>query len=153
MPENLGFDSVSKIVAAINKAYAGSVKSSVNRSITLQIPEGMSPEDFISAVQAIKLDITEEPSVIIDSRSGIVVMGGNVEVSEAALSFNGTQVNIESASAGRPASGTLKYIKSSATIQELIDGMNSVGVSFADMAKILQLLYKNGNLRAKLIVQ
>jgi flagellar P-ring protein FlgI len=157
--ETLGYNAIAKVVEVLRQSYPDAVKKIQNNKITLRLPENMEIHQFIVEIYKIKADVEEEPSVLIDSKSGIVISGGNVLISEAALSFNGTKLNIGNGSqsgwGGTVAKGdeAVKLYKTSTTVQELVDGLNQMGASGGEISKILQLLYRNGNLKSKLIVQ
>lgn len=158
--ESLGYNAISKVADALKLKYPDSIKKIQNNKIVLHLPEGMEAHQFLSDLFSIKVDVEDEPSVLIDSKSGILISGGNVLISEAAISFNGTKLSIGGAPAPAwgtaPAAGNegaVKLYKTSTTVQELVDGLNQTGASGTEISKILQLLYRNGNLKAKLNVQ
>lgn len=152
--ETLGLPAIQKVADAIRQKYPDSVKSVQNSRIVLALPESTEVYQFLSELYKIKADVDEEPSVLIDSRTGILISGGNVQISEAAVTYNGTKVTIGGGvtETGKT-DGNMKLLKPSATVQDLVDAFNQIGASGSDIARILQLLYRNGNLKGKLIVQ
>jgi len=159
--ENVGLSSCLKIVQEIKKNFGDYFLSAEGNKIVLKVTEGSDILDFISKILALKVDIEDEPSVIIDVASGAIVSGGNVVISEAAVSYKNIQLNIGSSTqsffssglAGKSEQKAFSYIRNTATVSELVDSLNQLGLSGRDIAKILELLYKNGNLKARLIIQ
>lgn len=150
--ETLGLSSVNKVAEAIRTKYPDSNPVIQNNKIVVKIPDNTKVYPFLSELFLVQANVDEEPSVLVDSRSGIVVSGGNVQISETAVTYNGTRVTIGGGESGKT-DGSMKLIKSTATVQELVDDFNQIGASGPDIARILQLLYRNGNLKGKLTVQ
>jgi flagellar P-ring protein FlgI len=155
--DSQGFQVITKVVTVLRQKYPDSISSVVNNKIFVKLPADTEVYQFISDVFKLQVDIEEEPSVLIDSKSGILISGGNVYISQAAVSFGATRLTIggqanQPGSSGKPEEN-VRLLKETATVQDLVDGLNQIGASGGDIAKILQLLYKNGNLKGKLIVQ
>jgi flagellar P-ring protein precursor FlgI len=158
--EKLGMGVVSKVKETIQKKYPDAITKVQNYKIRMKIPAGMEIYDFIFELNKMSVDIDQEPRVLIDAKQGVIVSGGNVMITEAAVSFKGTKVQVGGGAAswggssgGQNASETVKVMKSSATVAELADGLNKLGASTDEIITILQLLYKNGNLKGKLEIQ
>lgn len=157
--ERLGIAVMGRIIEAIRGAYPESVQTVQNYKITLKLPQGMDAYQFVAELFDITVDIDQEPSVLIDSRSGIIVAGGDVIVTEAAVTLNGTEVrvggqNLWGGAGQTPGQqGAVRLMPNTATVSELVDALNKIGASKEDVVKILQMLYDNGNLKAKLIVR
>ena len=47
----------------------------------------------------------------------------------------------------------MKYIGNTTSVQQLVEGLNQLGVSTDDIINILKLLYENGNLKGKLTIK
>lgn len=162
--ETLSLNAVNKVAEAIRRKFPDAIRKTSQNKLTLALPDDMDFNQFIAEIYKLKADVDEEPSVIIDSRSGIIVSGGNVVISEAAISFKGTKVAIGGQQQAQvPAwggsqettkqEGSFKVFSATATVSELVESMNKTGASNNDLISLLQLLYKNGNLKARLIVQ
>ncbi|MGC8765234.1 MAG: flagellar basal body P-ring protein FlgI [Brevinematia bacterium] len=157
--ENIGVSSVFKVVSEVEKNFKDYFVSFSGNTIKLKIPEGVNELEVLSKLFSLRVEINDEPSVIIDSLTGIVIAGGNVVISEAAISYKNMQVNIGTQTqpasffSSRKEEKNIGYIKSSTTVSELVESLNQLGISGKDIAKIIELLYKNGNLKARLIIQ
>ncbi len=153
--ENLGVSSIFKVVSEIQKRFPDNFGSFNGNKITIKVNDE-DVLDLIGRIFSTKVDIEDEPSVIIDSVTGMVVAGGNVTISEAAISYKNIQLNIGNSAFSafsQRDEKSFKYIRTTTTVSELVDSLNQLGISGKDIAKILELLYKNGNLKARLIIQ
>jgi flagellar P-ring protein precursor FlgI len=118
--------------------------------------------------------------VVIDERTGTVVIGSAVRISEVAIAQGGltieiqeqqmvsqpapftmngnatsqvvpkTDVKVDQGPEGRP---TLSHVKQSATLKELVDALNAIGVRPRDLIAIFQALRSAGALSARIEVQ
>lgn len=160
--DNLGISALTRMVQLLRAKYPDQIVGVENQSVRIKVPGGQDTFAFLDELYKLKIDIEDEPSILIDSKTGILISGGNVVLSSAAISWNGMKVNIGSqamprsagfGNAGQAQNGGVKMIPASTTVQELVDALNQVGASGKDIAKILELLYKNGNLKARVILQ
>ncbi len=157
--ENIGVSSVFKVVSEIQKNFKEYFISFEGNKVRFKIPDNENELEVLSKIFSLKVDVEDEPSVIIDSLTGVLVAGGNVIITEAAISYKNMQISVGTQSLtpsflSKPGEEkNVQHIKSSATVSELVESLNQLGVSGRDIAKILELLYKNGNLKAKLIIQ
>jgi flagellar P-ring protein precursor FlgI len=159
--ERLGLANTILVRDAVESEFPNSVLSIENNRITLNIPDGKDVYDFIFELYGLSVDIDDEPSVLIDSASGIIIAGGNVAISEAAVAFEGTRLNIGGNTARPSAFGdrfsgerkdAIQKLPATATVSELVEALNYIGADTKTIIKILELLHKNGNLKARLII-
>jgi flagellar P-ring protein precursor FlgI len=130
---------------------------------------------FASLVENITVEPGEAAArVVVNSRTGTVVIGANVRIMPAAVSHGTLVVSItENQQASQPGAfsragrtvvtqqsdidvgfkGNHTFVvPPSITLQEIVDGVNRVGATPADIVAILQALKQAGALRAELIV-
>lgn len=152
--DSISLSALSSIKSAILTAYPNSDVTLDNYKMTVALPENTDAFDFISGIYGLAAEIDDEPSVLIDSDSGIVIAGGDVMISTAAISLPGMDISVGNlwGSAGSD-SDLFTLYPSTTTVSELVSGMNEVGASTDQIIEVLQLLYDNGNLKAKLTVQ
>ena len=152
--ERVGLSAPGVVKNEIAKKYPDAIVSINNNKLVLKLPEGMSAAEFINELNKLSVEIEPEPSVLIDSRSGIVITGGEVTITEAAISVNGMNVKVGSwGSAGSDSGGSVKHFNAVSTVGDLVRGLNELQATPEDIVIILGMLYKNGNLKAKLIIQ
>jgi len=113
--------------------------------------------------------------VVIDEKSGIIVIGANVRISEVAIAQGNLTIRVtETPQVSQPApfsnTGTtttvprtdiqvdengdkrLAIVNDGVSLQELVDGLNALGVGPRDMISILQAIKASGALNAELEV-
>jgi flagellar P-ring protein precursor FlgI len=139
------------------------------------------PVGLIAAVSLVEVEPDSSARVVIDERTGTVVVGAAVRISEVAIAQGGLTIEIQESQAvsqpapftfrgnattavvpkteisvdqgsGSPA-GALSHVKPSATLKELVDALNAIGVRPRDLIAIFQALRTAGALSARIEVQ
>ncbi len=87
--------------------------------------------------------------VVVSERDGTIVSGGEVKISECMVSREGLTVEVKEKS--RKASAM--HLADAGTVKELVDAMNAIGATTADIIAILKALKAAGALHADLIVR
>lgn len=128
--------------------------------------------DFMAEVEAVELEPDRRARVILNERTGTVVMGAEVRISTVAVSHGNLSVTISATSeASQPApfarqgetvvvqnqdveaveeAGALTLVEGPVTILELVQGLNAIGVTPRDLIAILQAIKASGALAADL---
>jgi flagellar P-ring protein precursor FlgI len=129
--------------------------------------------DMLTDVEQLVVDTDQSAKIVIDENSGIIVMGKDVRVSTVAVAQSNLTVTIaESPVVSQPAplsGGTttvvprtrltvstrdskLAMVKETVTLQQLVDGLNTLGISPRDLIAILQAIKAAGALQAEIEV-
>jgi flagellar P-ring protein precursor FlgI len=139
------------------------------------------PVGLIAAVSLIEVEPDSSARVVIDERTGTVVIGSAVRISEVAIAQGGLTIEIqEQQQVSQPAPFTMNgnatstvvpktdvkvdqggaqgapalyHVKQSATLKELVDALNAMGVRPRDLIAIFQALRSAGALSARIEVQ
>ena len=177
------FTTVAAITDAINENFgAGTAMAMDGRSIAVAAPDNMSARvSFLSLVE--NLDVVPgEPraKVVVNSRTGTVVISRGVRVTAAAVTQGSLSVTISATNevvqpnaqvvAGQAGVGGVPADVANAEIQvtedlrpmflfqpgidlrEIVDAVNGVGASPSSLIAILEALKSAGSLRAELVV-
>jgi flagellar P-ring protein precursor FlgI len=170
------FTTANRIAQAINKTLgAGTAASRDAAAIDVRAPQD--PQQrvaFVSIVENIAVEPAEAPArVVINTRTGTVVMGGEVRVSPAAVSHGSLTVTIaERADVSQPApfsdGRTVVTPRSeievseekkpmflfgpTVTLAQVVEAVNRVGAGPSDLVAILEALREAGALHAELVV-
>jgi flagellar P-ring protein precursor FlgI len=129
---------------------------------------------FLSVLEKIQVEPGKEVArVIINSRTGTIIIGENVIVSPVAITHGGISVSIQeyfdvnqpNALAGGETvvtprtgievdenSGRMFQFKPGATLRDIVDSVNQVGAAPGDLMAILEALKQAGALKAELVV-
>ncbi|WP_199267137.1 flagellar basal body P-ring protein FlgI [Pseudomonas sp.] len=168
------FATTERVVFAINSEFRRTVASAVNGGV-IQLQGPMSPNErvnFMARVEGIAvLPAEARPKVIIDSRTGSVVLNSAVKLGRAAVAHGNLSVIIDTTnqvsqpgalSQGQTAGtansnisiqeqgGLLHFMEGSANLMDVVKGLNALGATPQDLMVILQALKAAGSLRAEL---
>lgn len=175
---NPDFTTAARITDAIN-SYLGSVAATTIDSGTVSINIARSRRDdlvqMLTDIEQLRIQPDQVAKVIIDEKSGIIVIGENVRINPIAIAQGNLTIRItETPQVSQPApfsmtGGTvtvprtdievdeqsgnkLNILKSGVSLQELVDGLNALGVGPRDMISILQAVKAAGALQAEIEV-
>jgi flagellar P-ring protein precursor FlgI len=168
------FTTASRIVEAVNLMLGADTATAVDaRRIRVKAPTDSTQRvEFVSRLENIVITPAEpSPKVIINARTGSVVMNQLVRVTECAVAHGSLQVVISSQpviSQPGPFSngqtvvaqqsdvkvqsdkGQLVVVPTSASLSDLVKALNAVGASPIDLLAILQAMKAAGALKADL---
>ncbi|MBD8064279.1 flagellar basal body P-ring protein FlgI [Devosia sp. PTR5] len=129
--------------------------------------------DLLTDVEQLVVQTDQPAKIVIDENSGIIVMGQDVRVSSVAVAQSNLTVTIaenpqivqpEPLSGGQTAvqpstnlnvnqtDSALQVLNQSVTLQQLVDGLNALGISPRDLIAILQAIKATGALQAEIEV-
>ena len=170
------FTTTRAIVDAVNKTFgAGTANALDGVSISVRAPADMSQRvAFMSMIENLDVIPGEAPArVVVNSRTGTVVISRNVKVSPAAVSHGTISVAIaatnEVSQPGAFSNGTTQPVQNAniavtepnkpaflfqagVDLRQIVDAINQVGASPSALIAILEALKSSGSLRADLVV-
>ena len=160
---------------AVNARFPGiaSVEDAV--TIDLTLPAGAdSRSQMLAAIEQIEVNPAEAPArIIINSRTGTVVINSAVRLSAAAISHGKLTVRVDEKtlvsqpgplSGGRTVASPSSKIDATeepahvalmhggASLAKIVDALNLLGVTPSDLVAILEALKQAGALRAEMVV-
>ncbi len=166
-----------RVAAAINDFMGADTAEPTDPStVTLQIPPRYQGNmiKLLTEVEQLKVEPDQTARVIVDERSGIIVMGRDVRVSTVAVAQGNLTVTItEQPQVSQPAplsngetvvvprtgvkvdtgdGNKLALVKEGVTLRELVDGLNALGIGPRDLISILQAIKAAGALQADIEV-
>ena len=175
--KNRDFTTTSRVVEAINGQFGGGTAEALDGvSVRVTAPAGMGERvSFLSMIESIDVDPGEPPArVVVNSRSGTVVISRNVRVSAAAVTHGSLMVKIAKRNeVSQPNAFTdvteatevtntdiavaeeenpMFLFEPGVELREIVDAVNLVGASPSALVAILETLKQSGSLRAELIV-
>jgi flagellar P-ring protein precursor FlgI len=180
------FTSAKAMAAAINAAFANQVSTPVARAedaATVALNYELIARDslrtkaglveFISQVENVTFDVTMPAKVVVNERTGTIVAGGSVRISEVAVTHGGVKVEIvnipevvqpqpfttgQTSTITNPQtvveekSADMVVLNGTTTVSDLSHALNSLGVSPRDIIQILQAIKEAGALQAQLVI-
>ncbi|MCK9992636.1 MAG: flagellar P-ring protein FlgI [Alphaproteobacteria bacterium] len=175
---NPDFTTAQRITGAINGRMGKPIASLIDPStVNMIVPENY-PGGMVSLITDIEqLQVTpDQPAtVVIDEASGIIVMGKDVRINTVAIAQGNLTIRVtETPQVSQPApfsqGGTTKVVprttlevdqgedkklallKDSISLDELVNGLNALGIGPSDMISILQAIKASGALQAEIEV-
>lgn len=175
--KNPDFTTAAKLETTINKAL-GQRAATMLDSGTVQLDIARlgsnSPAHIISRIENLMIEPETLARVVIDHRSGTIVMGNDVRVSRVAVSQGNLTLRVtEQPVVSQPnpfsAGETVTVPRTSAAIEEeagtgfaevnggsslsdVVAGLNALGVSPRDLIEILKSIHAAGALHAEMII-
>ncbi|MGD0492538.1 MAG: flagellar basal body P-ring protein FlgI [Steroidobacteraceae bacterium] len=171
------FTTATRLVASVNKGVGDGMASIIDGgSVRVRAPIDMTQRvAFLSTIENLQVEpASAAAKVIINSRTGTVVISSNVRVSPAAVSHGSLTVSIkEEQTVSQPGPGARvgnTTVTSSSTInvdqgpsrmflfkpgvelEQIVHAVNEVGAAPGDLVAILEALKEAGALQAELIV-
>ena len=170
------FTTVTRLVASVNKGIGeGSASIIDGGSVRVKAPIDITQRvAFLSTVENLEVEPASAPArVIINSRTGTVVISSNVRVSPAAVSHGSLSVSIkEEQQVSQPlplSKGTTTVVNNSTInvdqgsnrmflfkpgveLEQIVHAVNEVGAAPGDLVAILEALKEAGALQAELVV-
>src|SRR6187397_2693264 len=173
---NADFTTAKRIAAAVNDFLGVKTAEPIDPStVQLSIPPEFKGNvvAFLTEIEQLQVDPDLAAKIIIDERSGIIVMGRDVRVATVAVAQGNLTVTISESpqvsqpnplSRGRtvvtPRSSVgvsedgkkFAVVKDGVSLQQLVDGLNGLGIGPRDLIGILQAIKAAGAIQADLEV-
>ncbi|MDP2847346.1 MAG: flagellar basal body P-ring protein FlgI [Humidesulfovibrio sp.] len=169
------FGTAMQVVGRINSAIGGNyAKAMDGATIQMNIPPKFQNNIVPLMASLENLDISPDSRarVVVDEKTGTVVLGGYVRLTKVAVAHGNLQIVVSETpnvsqpgpfSQGQTVTTPQSNVKvkeqnnrlllmEGATLQELVDGLNSVGATPRDLISILRTLKSAGSLHADLEV-
>ncbi len=168
------FGNAQRIVEAINKAMGqGTASASDGRQVRVRAPAGADDRvGFLGRIENLDVTPTQMPAkVIVNSRSGSVVMNQRVTLDNCAVAHGNLSVSVSADNAvsqpgalsgGQTAGvtnaqvdikqegGALVNVRPGASLADVVKALNAIGANPQDLIAILQAMKAAGALRAEL---
>lgn len=173
---NPDFTTAKRIAAAINDFIGMPTAEPLDPStIGITVPQNFHGNviSLLTEIEQLRVDPDQPAKIVIDERSGIIVMGNDVRVSTVAVAQGNLTVTItETAQVSQPAPFSrgattvvprtrigvqedgkkLALVKNGVSLQQLVDGLNSLGIGPRDLIAILQAIKAAGAIQADIEV-
>lgn len=173
---NGNFTTAERVRKSIEALYPSVAHPLDPGTIRIRIPETVGTENavqFVDSIMQLNVDPHVPAVVVINERTGTIVVGGNVMITETAVAqgslvvkikeqFNVSQPNTPFTEGATTAvvpdstviveerEGHLIQVPRTVTVEELANALNAIGASPRDLIAIFDALKKAGALQAKL---
>lgn len=174
---NPDFTTARRISDAINALLGQPASKALDpATVDLQIPQEYEDKvvDLMTKVEQLQVQPDQLAKVVIDESSGIIVIGKDVKINRLAIAqgnltikiseipmvsqplpfSNGTTVtqNVTAIDVNEEVNSRLSVLDTGVNLQELVDGLNALGVTPRDLISILQAVKASGALQADIEV-
>ena len=153
---NPDFTTAARISEALRLRFPDQTVSVIDASlvqIELNEENVLNPVGFVSAIEELLVEPDTEARVVINPRSGIVVVGKNVKIGQVAITFRETKIEIGPPS--RSSSSKPERVISFPdipSVNDLVRILQTVGMSADDIIEILKGVDRAGALYGRLII-
>lgn len=168
------FTTASRVADSINAAFSSPIaRTADSGSIEVRVPPKYADNmvGFVSFIEALGVTPDVESKVVVNERTGTVVIGENVRISKVAIAHGNLSIQIkESADVSQPLpfsqgktvatpnsditvkedKALIYLMEEGASIGEIVRALNALGVTPRDLISIFQALQAAGALHAKL---
>jgi flagellar P-ring protein precursor FlgI len=172
------FTTAQRIAASVNTKFGSTIATPHDGStVSVKIPNEYRNDgrlvEFISQVELLDVNPDVAARVVINEKTGTIVVGGAVSLMPVAISHGGLNIDIQSTpvisqpnafSQGQTVvtqlttvsaqidSSVVVPINGAATVQDVAKALNSLRVSARDIIAIFQALKEVGALKAELVI-
>ena len=168
------FTNATRVTIALNEAFGSPIAQPMDsRSVRLTVPADYQSRaiEFIAAVESVSVELDTRALVVVNERTGTVVIGSEVRISPVSISHGNLSIQIETqfqvsqpqgfsqgqtvvvpqqqVTAQEDQSGFVT-LADGATVEDLISALNAMGVTPRDTIAILEVLKAAGALQADL---
>lgn len=147
------FTTARRMADTINIAIGeGSAKLMDASALELKVPDNMREKrvaEFIADIETLSVVPDTPAKVVINEKTGTVIIGSDVTISSVAVAHGDLSVTIDQGDP-EPKEDRVMMLQGSSTIGELVRGLNSLGVKPRDLISILEGIKAAGALQAEL---
>jgi flagellar P-ring protein precursor FlgI len=169
------FTNVRKVVERVNDLFQGCAVAEDGGTIVISVPPRLrqDPVKFLSMIENLEIRPDNYARIIVNEKTGTIVIGENVRIATVAVSHGNVSVQIkEDKKVSQPLpyargetvvtpdtqlkveeeKGHFVLMEQGTSIKELVDALNAIGLSARDVITILQTIKAAGALHAELEV-
>ncbi|MDR1516083.1 MAG: flagellar basal body P-ring protein FlgI [Synergistaceae bacterium] len=170
------FTTAERVAAAINNQFGNIAYAVDGRRVAVNMPQNYtrSPSAFIASIEGMSVRPDSVAKVVVNERTGTVVMGGAVKIGNVSVAHGNLTVQVrENPQVSQPGAFSpgnttvtpqtdvsaheerpeLVELPATSTVEDLTEAMNAVGASPRDLIAVLQAMDQAGALHGELIIQ
>lgn len=151
---NPDFTTAARLAKRINLDLSGKYATAKDAgTVDIVVPfayEGRAVE-LLASIESLEVTPDSRARVIVNEKTGTVVIGDNVRISRIAISHGDLSVKVEGTAKGKEKSDDkVAVLDTGTSVGDLVKAMNSLGVSPKDLITILQNIKAAGALQGEL---
>jgi flagellar P-ring protein precursor FlgI len=106
--------------------------------------------ELLALIESLDINPDQAARVVVNEKTGTVVIGAGVKVSKIAISHGDLTVKVGGDGAGKKDGEKIMVMDESANVGDIVKAMNKLGVSPKDLITILQSIKAAGALHGDL---
>lgn len=138
---------------AINSTIGNYARAIDPATIVLDVPQRYHEDvlSLLNEIEKLKVLVETPARVIIDAKSGVVIMNNNVRIGSVAIAKGNLTVSV----GGRreDQSVQVSMLESNVTVKDLVTGLNALGLEPKELIEILQSIKSLGALHADIVTR
>ena len=172
------FTTAGRIEEAVNRDFGRTVATMIDAgtiALDIRATRMGSPAHVLGRVENLTIEPEVRARIVVDQRSGTIVVGADVKISSVAVSQGNLTLRVEETPVAvqpspfsqgetvivprsratleeKPGIG-MAELKDTAALSDVVAGLNALGVSPRDMIDILKSIHAAGALHAEFVVQ
>jgi flagellar P-ring protein precursor FlgI len=146
------FTTAARMALSINGELGGkyaSARDSGTVDVVVPFNYDGNTVELLALLENINVNVDSRARIVLNERTGTVVMGGSVQILPMALSHGDLAIEVRSAVKGAKPDRIAEF-KSEANVSDLVKALNTLGVHPRDLTAIFQSLKQSGALQADL---
>ena len=167
------FTTAARVAQAVNSQFGGVAQAANPGRIDITVPPYYRGNivGFVASLEELPITPDNIAKVVVNERTGTIVMGGNVSVDECAITQGGLSIRVQKrADVSQPdplsygstivanntnvkvkdSSGSTIVLPATANVSDIVGALNAVGATPRDTISILQAMKASGALHAEL---
>ena len=144
------FTTNARLTKEINRHFKGFFATSVDPTLLqVKVPSRFSEKiiQFLSEMENLRVERGTKSVVVLNERTGTVVMGNDVTIADLVIAHGDLSIRV---SKEKDAVGESLVNIKGATVGELVEGLNALGVTPKELTSILQAINAAGALNGEL---
>lgn len=150
---NPDFTTAARTSKVINKELSGKYAAALDAG-TIDVISPPSYEgkgvELLALIEGLDINPDQPARVVVNERTGTVVIGMGVKISKVAISHGDLSVKVGGDSSGKKDGDKVVVLEESANVGDIVNAMNKLGVSPKDLITILQAIKAAGALHGDL---
>lgn len=157
------FSTSAKLASAVNAVYPNAAQPLDQSTVVIEIPaeHQNSIISFIASLEELPIQPDTKARVVINERTGTIVIGADVRISSVAVAHNSLSVTVDTApslndfgimSMDDSSGEQLMTLAGTTSVQELVTALNAIGATPQDIIAILQAIKTAGALYGDLVI-
>jgi flagellar P-ring protein precursor FlgI len=171
------FTTASRIADAVNEKMPETRSMAVDPyTVRVGVPAAFKNNliGFLAQVETISVTPDTKATIVVNEKTGTVVISGDVRVNACAISHGSIQVKVENTPIVIPpvpftttkpvvvpqkdvivkeTGGKLGMVPASKTLDDLVEALNKLGVTTRDLISILQSMHAGGHISGEIVIQ